>query len=636
MKITGVVLLLLVVGGPVLSQSALSTKNKKAIELYTLADNYRVRGQYTEATLALQDAIGRDKNFFEAYFRLGLIYKAQRQNETAVQNFEKALELTREIRWQKSICFELAETSLRLAAYDKALKYSTFYLDNEQVSKPKIAQVLLWKKSAEFSLANRKEVNFTQGPLSDSVNRFHMQYFPVLTGDEQELIFTRRLGYEDTFDEDLVVVRKKNGKWQAPESISAKINSPFNEGTCTISADGRQLIFTSCQGRRGYGSCDLFESKKVGDDWSVPVNMGPQINSPAWESQPTLSADGRILYFVSDRRGGIGGRDIYVSFQQEENKWTRAENMGAVINTPFDEISPFIHVNGRTLFFATNGRPGFGGYDIFRSEWADSIWSAPTNFGYPINNHEDQFSLFITADGRKGYYSHEENDRYSTSKIFEFNVPDEFGLKYRSNAVKGLVRDKVTKQPVKAHLELYNLETNTIVSLVDSDSISGNYLMVLTQGADYALYASATGYLFQNLHFNYEAEYNPDPVVINIDLDPAKAGAAIVLNNIFFDVDKYDLKPKSVTELDKLAKFLSDNPQHRVEISGHTDNTGTEAHNLQLSQQRAQAVSDYLIRKGLDSGRFTRNGYGSKRPLVANDTDENRQKNRRIEFKLLN
>jgi OmpA-OmpF porin, OOP family len=621
-----------------LAQLPLSTKNKKAIELYDLADNYRVRGQHAEAISYLEEALSRDNNFFEAYFRLGLVYKTQRQNDKAILNFEKALGLTGDMRWQRNICYELADLNMRIAQYERSLKYADFYVSNELMNKPKLAQAMLWKKSAEFSLANRKEIPFTQGPLSDTVNRFPMQYFPVLTGDEQQLVFTRRLGYSDDNDEDLVISQKENGHWAPPVSISEKVNlpNPSNEGTCTISADGRVLIFTSCQGRRSYGSCDLFESRKLGEEWSVPVNMGPQINSPAWESQPSLSADGRILYFVSDRRGGTGGRDIYMSFKIDENKWSKAENIGKSINTPFDEISPFIHVNGRTLFFATNGRPGFGGYDIFRSEWADSIWAEPTNFGYPINNNEDQFSLFITPNGERGYYSHEENDKYATSRIFEFKVPDEYGLKFKSNLVKGIVRDRTSGKPVKAHIELFNLRTNEMVFLVDSDSISGRYLMMLTQGADYALYVNAKGYLFQNLHFNYEDNYNPIAVVIDIDLDPIKAGASIVLNNIFFDHNQYELKPKSITELDKLARFLFENPSHKVEISGHTDNTGTESYNLQLSQQRAQSVAEYLIRKGLDSSRLNKIGYGSRKPMAPNDSEANKEKNRRIEFKVLN
>ena len=306
-------------------------------------------------------------------------------------------------------------------------------------------------ESARFAIENKATASeFNQHPLSDTVNCFAMQYFPVLTADQQELIFTRRTSNDDSADEDLVVSRKNfRGRWSAPVSISPNINSQWNEGTCTISADGRKLIFTSCIGRRGYGSCDLFQSVKVGDTWSEPENLGPNVNTGDWESQPSLSADGRVLYFVSDRRGGYGRRDIWVSRLTVDGKWTKAENAGRSVNTQYDEISPFIHVNGKTLYFASNGLPGFGGYDIyFLEKNSDGLWSKPVNVGAPINNHHDQFSLFITANGEKGYYVHEErtSEGHDVSKIYEAEIPQRYQIKFRSNYVKGIVRDKQTNE----------------------------------------------------------------------------------------------------------------------------------------------------------------------------------------------
>ncbi len=620
------------------AQGILSTKNKKAIEAYVEADNYRVHGQYKEAIDLLNLAIEKDRAFFEAYLRLGVTYKATRNYKKANEAFEKGLTYTPELRWQKVFWVELGENNLKLGDYRKVIGYLDQYLQNETINKAKIDQAALWKRSAEFAMKNiNTEVKYQLHQLSDTVNRFPMQYFPVITGDQQEMIFTRRIGFRDEDDEDLVISRKSaSGKWESPTSVSPNINSRFNEGTCSISADGRQLIFTSCQGRRGFGNCDLFMSVKTGEEWSIPLNLGPAINSGAWESQPSLSADGRVLYFVSDRRGGVGSRDIYVSYKSDDGRWSKAMNMGKVINTPYDEISPFIHANDRTLFFASTGRPGFGGYDIFRSEKEDSVWTEPVNFGYPINNQEDQFSMFITPDSERGYYSHEEDaSLQNESRIYEFFVPEEYRIKYRSNVVKGIVRDSKTGQPVKGRIELFNLLSSEIVSVTHSDSVSGKYLMVLTQGADYALYANASGYLFKSLNFDYEHDYNPKPVVIDIDLEKAGTGAVIVLNNIFFEVDKFDLAPKSKTELDKVARFLIDNPTIKVEISGHTDDTGTDAHNLTLSQQRAKSVVEYLAGHQIPKNRLVQIGYGSKKPLKPNSSEENKQINRRIEFRIL-
>lgn len=619
------------------AQSSLSTKSKKAIALYTEADNYRVRGQYNQAISLLQQAIEKDKNFVEAYYRLGITFKAMRDFNRSNLSFEKGLSLTQNPKTQKGFFMDLGDNYLRLGNYEEALKYFNHYLAAETMNKQRIALVELWKRNAEYGLRNKKiQSQFQPRQLNGTVNSFGLQYFPVLTADEQELIFTRRMGPGPDDDEDLVVSKKdENGNWTTPVSISKNINSKFNEGTCTISADGRTLIFTSCIGRRGYGNCDLFYSRKVGDEWSYPVNIGPEINSSAWESQPSLSADGRVLYFISDRSGGIGGRDIYVSRKTVDGNWSKAEVMPQPINTPFDEISPFIHVNGRTLFYATNGKPGFGGFDIFRAEMADGKWEMPVNFGSPVNDHEDQFSLFITADGTRGYYSHEDGTRENSARLYEMTIPEELQIAYRSNFVKGIVKDKKTGIPLQSHIELFDLKKDELVSVVESDSVSGQYLMVLNAGSDYALYVTASDYLFQSLNFNYEDNLNPEPVVIDILLDKAETGATAVLNNIFFDFDQYELKDKSLTELNKVVRLLNDKPSIQVEISGHTDSDGSASYNKQLSLKRAQSVVSYLVEKGINGARLSEKGYGADHPIRPNDSEENKQANRRIEFKII-
>lgn len=615
------------------AQGVVSSKNKKAIEAYVQGENFRVRFQHQPAIDMFNQAIAKDKNFFEAYLRLGLVYKEIKDFEQARLAYENGLRLTSEMRWQKVFWVELAEVGMKRGDYRSVAGYTEQYLQNETIAKQRIDQMKLWKACAEFSMQNLKnEIKFTTRKLSDTVNAFAQQYFPALTADEQQLIFTRRLGLSDQYDEDMVISTKgKDGKWTSPQSISPIINTKYNEGTCTISADGRQLIFTSCVGMNG--RCDLFESRKTGDEWSVPKNLGAQVNSAAWESQPSLSADGRVLYFVSDRKGGIGRQDIYVSMQHSPGVWTKAKNLGPNVNTVYDENSPFIHANGRTLFFASEGRPGFGGYDIFSSDWADSTWSQPTNFGYPINNHEDQFSMVISANGERGYYSHEENNR--NSMIYEFTIPEEHRVKFRSNSVKGIVRDAATKQPLKAEIELYNLANNELVSFVNSDSLTGSYLFVLTQGADYGLYVNSHGYLFHSLNFSYAGGADLKPLVIDIDLVKASKGASVRLNNIFFDTDKFDLREKSISELDRIARFLGENQSIKVEIGGHTDNQGADAYNQQLSQKRAKSVRDYLVSKGVPNARLREVGYGSKRPIVPNDNEEARQINRRIEFRIV-
>lgn len=624
------------------SQNAsLSTKNKKAIELYMQADNYRVRRQYREAHQLLDEAIRKDENFLEAWHRKGITYLMARDFINARKSFEKGHSLTDDPKKQKMFWYELGETLFNLGEYEQADDFLTKYLAAEPVNKKGIERAKALQKNTKFAKeASKVAAAYKQKDLPDTVNRFVLQYFPVLTADENELIFTRREGLTDQYDEDIVISRKdKNNRWTPPVSISPKINSELNEGTCTISADGRTLIFTSCAGRESIGSCDLYVSRKTGNDWSEPENLGYLVNSREWESQPSLSADGRTLYFVSDRPGNIGRRDIWMTTQDENGKWTQARNIGAPINTVYDEMSPFIHANSKALYFASNGLVGFGGYDIYWSELQpDGKWGTPKNIGAPINTQEDQFSLYITANGKKGYYAHEVNLAMgnSRSRLIETEIPESQQLQFRSNYVKGTVKDRTNKKPLAARIELVNLVKDSVEAVVYSDSLNGSYLMVLTQGAEYALYVNKKGYLFNSLNFNYSEVKDFEPIYLDVELDPVRLGSTAVLQNIFFDFDKFELKDKSLPELQKLLKFMNDNPKVRIEIGGHTDNSGSALYNKTLSEKRAQAVFQYLVDKGVASSRIVVKGYGPDKPVAGNETEEGRQRNRRIEFRLLN
>jgi OmpA-OmpF porin, OOP family len=626
-----------------LAQTMLSTKSKKAIELYTVADNYRVRGNYQQAINLLNQAIVKDKNFAEAYYRLAQTYRSMRQNRKAIDNFEKGLWLTKESKKQKTYWFELGESYFAVGDYDSATKYLTQYIQTELASAQNKAKIDFANKmirNAVFAKKNSElALLYKQQPLSDTVNCFAMQYFPVLTADQQSLIFTRRLGSGSGEDEDIVISEKNDeGKWGIPKSISKNINTSLNEGTCAISANGRKLIFTSCVGRDGLGSCDLYESNRIGNEWTPPKNLGSNINSTDWESQPSLSADGRVLYFISDRNGGVGRRDLWISVVDDKGSWGKAKNAGKEINTVYDEISPFIHVNNSTLYFASNGLTGFGGYDIYYCERSSNgKWSQPINMGAPINNHEDQFSLFVTADGNKAYYSHENvNDKGETfARLFETLIPKEKRIDKISSYVKGIIVDKDTRQPLKAGIELIDTDADTLIAVTQSDSIGGEYLIVLTEGSQYALYINKEQYLFQSLRFDYTEKNIAQPVTINIELEKIKTGSRIVLNNIFFEFNKYNLQANSIPEMQKIIKFLKDNPTLKIQISGHTDNVGLDTYNLLLSEKRAQAVTDYLIKNGVLKNNVVSVGYGSSQPIADNSSTKGQEKNRRIEFKVL-
>ena len=613
-----------------LAQAIQSTKNKKAIELYMESDNFRVRGEYDRAVNLLQDAIEKDKKFEEAYFRLALIYRAQDNLTKAIQYFEQGLSVTQPLTRTKVYLFELAQTELRLGHYKNTIDYAVKFLEQEKLDQKKIVQSTLWKIQAEYAVAHEVDIlDYKITVLSDTVNAYPMQYFPTLTADQSQLIFTARFGGARNENEDLVVSTKNvNGSWNGPVSLSDNINTIRREGASTISADGRHLIFTVC-GERG---CDLFESRKTGSVWSVPKSLGAAVNTSSWDAQPSLSADGRELYFVSDRPGGRGGYDIWYS-QHEETGWTKAINLGAPVNTPFDEISPYIHVNNQTLYVVSNGHPGFGGYDTYMANRKEGAWASPINMGKPLNDYQDQYSFIVANDGAIGYYSKEESK--NRSRLYKIQLPSSLVTNYKGNILKGKVVDAKNNNPLKATIELFDIQRNERMSAVESDSVTGQYLMVLPGGAEYALYVSRPAYLFHSLHFNYIQTGESKPVIQDIFLLPVEKNASVVLNNLFFDVDQYELKQQSITEINEIIRFLKMNESVRIEISGHTDNSGKETYNQQLSLRRAGAVTEYLVKKGIASSRILQKGYGSSKPLKANDSDANRQFNRRIEFKIL-
>ncbi len=620
-----------------------TTKSKKAIGFYEQSEDYYIRRQYGQAVALLEKALEKDEDFAEAYLRLMRIYQTIDDRQKISLYANKIVSLQPDNPRFAEAPLQLAILAFQTGKYAYSREYLDKILSLNPLPKRIGEEAERLKVNVDFAEeAIKNPLPFNPQPLPATVNKLPLQYFPVLTADQQSIIFTGRKGTTPQYDEDIYICTKSpTGEWQAPKQISTNINSEFNEGTCTISADGRTLIFTSCLGRRGFGSCDLYISYKQGDEWSVPENLGNTVNSSSWESQPSLSADGKALYFVSDRPGGFGQRDIYVTHLSADNQWERPLNLGREVNTRYDEVSPFIHVNGQTLYFASTGYPGFGGFDLFFTEKENNSWKKPKNLGYPLNTFEDQVSLYMTADGEKGYYSYErgrEGQNY-TSTLSEFDVPEEIRVTNRSNFVKGVVRDAETRKELSAQVELYDLREQKREYAVQSDPATGEYMMVLTEGSEYALYVEKQGYLFESLAFNYsdtiQKNKQLDPVYIDVDLQPIKAGKETVLNNIFFDTDQYETKKKSKTELAKIVMFLQSNQQININIAGHTDNVGNKTYNKELSLKRAKAVRDYLIQAGIAEERVGYQGYGQDKPIALNDTEDNRQKNRRITFEIV-
>ncbi|MFD2571809.1 OmpA family protein [Spirosoma soli] len=618
-------------------------QSPKAQELYAQSIKLFGERKANEAIPFMEQAVKVDPNFSDAYLKLGQLYEFTKRFEPAMAAYRNAIKLQPDSPASGAAYQSLSTALLRLGRYSEALPYLEKF---QTMFAPQSAQAKRISRQIESARFGQEALLHPQAvdpkPLSSVLQTTPSQYFPVLTADEQTLVFT---ALKPEGDEDLMTASFNGETWSPPASLSSGINSPDNEGTASLSADGRLIVFTACQGRKGFGSCDLYLSRKTGSDWSSPENLGPVINTRYYESQPSLSADGRRLYFVSDRPGGKGRRDIWRSDLDAEGNWGEPVNVGEPVNTSSNEASPFIHANGQSLFFASEGHVGLGGYDLFIADNGPSGWSAPTNLGYPINTSEDQASLFVSANGKRAYYSFEEQKEgvSQKSRLYTFDLPESLRERIKPvSYLKGVIADAKTNKPLAATVELVDLKTNQVLSRVQADAQTGQYTAVLPSGGEYALYVSIPGYLFKSLSFDFTQKTKGDRsagtgMSLSVPLEPVTAGTSAkeTLNNLFFESGRYDLAEKSRTELDRLSAFLQSNPSVKIEISGHTDDKGDAAANLTLSQKRAQAVVAYLTKAGIAPARIQAVGFGKTRPLAPNINDENRRLNRRIEWRVL-
>lgn len=481
--------------------------------------------------------------------------------------------------------------------------------------------------------------------LDNAINSDFNDYAPVITADKSVMFFTSRRPftdkeknknkegseniYEAIFDEE-------DSVWLEAEALKPPINDPkrFNSNIA-VSNDGQRLLVYMDD---GYGYGDIFESYLVGNKWSEPQSMGKAINSEDHESSASIAPDGRTIYFVSDRKGGVGGRDIWSATKNSAGEWSDAENLGEVINTKKNEEGVFIHPDGRTLYFSSQGHNSIGGYDVFKTVLQeDGSWSKPVNLGDPINTDGDDLFFVLTADGKTGYYA--SNRSGKIKNIFEirfFPLEKAIDDGPKLTVFKGKIFDEKSKAPIGATIVVVDNKKDEIIGTYASNSETGKYLISLPAGKNYGINISKEGYLFSSHSFDLSNdtinEYKE--VKKDIPLKKLEVGSRVVLSNIFFDYDKATLRPESKTELKRLKDVLDTNPNMSLEIGGHTDSRGSAEYNARLSKNRAKSVVQYLIDKGIDAGRLTYKGYSESDPVATNDTEEGRQENRRVEFKV--
>ena len=616
------------------------TTSGKALKFYNLGKKYYNFLFYEKAVVELNKAIKIDDDFIEAHLTLAEISVDLKNYPVAINSFKRAVAIDPD--FFPNALYNLAHIEHLSGMYDDAQDHYQTFLDQGMGSEKRIGLAVTGIKNCEFARkALLNPVLFNPVNLGENVNSEYNEYWPSLTADEKILVFTVLVTDEKnpgmmgiSKQEDFYVSKYKDGSWTKREDLGSPLNTSQNEGAQSLSVDGKYMFFTACNRNEGYGSCDIYFSAKIINQWSVAMNIGSPVNSKYWEAQPCLSADGNTLYFISNRPGGKGKMDIWKSSWNDKGYWNKPVNLGDTINTSGDEMSPYIHPDNQTLYFSSDGFPGMGGFDLFRvQKQDDGTWNNPENLGYPINTHGDEIGFIVNAKGDMAYFS---SDRLSESgkDIYEFELYKE-ARPQPVSYMTGKVFNKETGKPLTVKFELIDIKSGDVVMKAFSGK-DGSFLVCIPTNKDYALNVSKKGFLFFSEHFSLSGIHEAvNPYHRDVPMSPIIAGQKTVLRNVFFEYNSFLLRDESRIELNKLVEFLNLNSEVIMEISGHTDNIGEKEYNITLSQKRAKAVCEYLIDNQIDKNRLLYKGYGMTQPIDDNSTLEGRVRNRRTEMKVI-
>lgn len=635
------IVIVLSLGTLSLSAQNYTSTNNKAVKLFEKGQRTLYQGNAADAVALFEQAVAADPQFAEANLMLAEWWYDQGRHDLARQYY--AAVVKHHPTFFTQAWLQLGNLALAEGDNDQAIEHYNQFLSLDKKNPDRHDAARQGIRTARFrQSALQHPVPFDPQNMGPAINSADDEYLPSLTVDGSTLVFTRRVPRRPTTanglseEEDFYISHYADGQWSVARRMEEPVNSNDNEGAQCLSQDGRLMFFTACGRPDGAGRCDLYMCSRKGDQWSKPRNMGTPVNTAAWESQPSFSIDGRTLFFVSNRKGGYGGMDLWKTVFVDGKGWSVPENLGPAINTEGDEMSPFIHFDGRTLYFSSNGHTGMGGMDLFRSTLNDDgSWSEPVNLGFPINTAGDESNLLVARDGRSALFSSDRSGGYGRQDLYTFQLPD--AVQATSvDYVRGTVTDGQSHRPLRAGIQVIDLATGRQVASTNSDATDGSYLVSLPEGGTYAFHVSANDYLFFSDNYNLHDQTPTDGFFVNdIALSPIAVGQRVTLRNVFFATGQHTLLDESKAELDAVAVLLQQNPTLRVELGGHTDNVGKESDNQLLSEQRARAVRDYLVAQGIDAQRLTHKGYGESQPVADNDTAEGRSLNRRTEFKII-
>lgn len=599
------------------------------------------KGNYREAERYLRKAVMLNDSFADGLYLLGDLYVKKMDLQRAEALWTRLLEVCPD--YKAEVNYFLGSIYLSNEKFDKAIGlFETFLKDpnRDYGYDPEVKEALSEARTKKNLLGD--PIDFNPKPVQ-RISSMEDEYLASISPDQQTMYFTRRTKKINRRDGPAAKVRmveefskaerKESGEFTQGDALPDPFNSGYNEGGPSVTADNTELYFTVCEDIKGYKNCDIFYSEKDGYGyWSTPKSIGDNVNQRhTWESQPSVSANGDVLYFTSNREGGIGGLDLYSVQRTEDGSWSNPENLGSVINTKENEKAPFIHSDSQTLYFASDGHTGLGGYDIYyATRTSDTAWAQPQNLGYPINDKEDELGLFVSLDGRTGYFASNKFSKANGWDIYSFSLPEKLRPEEVTLITGQLVAEN-GEQIDEASVKLKNLETNEVTEL-DVDEQTGSYAHVVRNDKkqDLILTVKQKGMAFTSKHVKVLGE--PKVIKAPLDLKELEVGKEYKLNDINFASNSYELDAIAKGVIDEFILYLKENPELEADIQGHTDDVGDDQDNLMLSRNRAETVYEYAVNNGIAASRLSHHGYGETKPIATNDTEEGRARNRRTVF----
>jgi len=623
------------------------TSNKKAIAAFENAQSSFDLRNYELAIAYLDEAIDKDRGFVDAYLMKFEVYSEMGDYPNAEEALENAVSVNED--YYRNAYYFLGLLEMQQGKYEEAKPHFEKFKTYENLRSEMVERANKEIANCNFAIrAMEKPVDFEPQNMGEAINTKNAEYYPSITADGSQFVYTRLVDDARSFggkNENIYTSSSREGTW-FPSVPVQELNTEYNEGAPTISGDGKTMVFTACElhgeyggERTGFGSCDLFISYKVDGKWQPAVNMGKPVNSKYWETQPSLTADGKTVFFIrgvpgSDRKPK--DQDIYYSRMKEDGKWSIPVKISPRVNTPDQEESVFVHPDGSTIYFSSNGHVGMGGLDLYVARRdSGGRWQRPVNLGYPINTHKDENSILVSPNGQLAYFASDREGGFGDLDLYSFDLYEDV-RPLPTTFARGKVTDANTGKPVLADFVITDIDERRKNQTFSSDPQTGEFIVAVATDRNYAVTVKSEGYLPHSQTFSLGKAPAGSGYDIDIQLEPLDIGKTVVLENLYFDLDSDVLKNNSTHELSELASFLRTHPDVIIELGGHTDRQGEEDYNLDLSSRRAEAAKRYLtLTEQIREDRIQTKGYGSANPIASNETEEGRAKNRRTELKIV-